>query len=152
MYKVNDVECLEEVASQLLNLLRDQRLWLFTGTMGSGKTSLIRALCRKLSIEEPISSPTFTLLHSYTTSEVYVHHADLYRLQTTDELHEIGIDDCMYGPDYCFVEWADRFPEYWPLPQSWVYICHEADNTRRISLHSLCPQRLDVSHFNASEV
>ena len=142
-YIANNVECLSDIARQLLDLLKDQPLWLFAGAMGSGKTTLIRALCNVLEVREQISSPTFTLLHSYTTSHHFpVHHADLYRLNTADELFPMDIEHHIYGPGYCFVEWADRFPDYWPQPQSWIYIQHQVGDARHISIHSSCPQQL----------
>ena len=149
MYKVDGVGCLEEVADQLLMLLKDQKLWLFEGPMGSGKTSLIRAICRKLGVEEVVSSPTFTLLHSYLASEDrIVHHADLYRLRTIDELREMGMDDYLYGPDYCFVEWADRCLDYWPEPQSWVSIEHRSDGARCIAVRASASCSSRTMHFD----
>ena len=137
VYRVDKLEALPEVARQLLEKLPDQRLWLFVGEMGSGKTSLIRALCRELKIMETITSPTFTLLHSYTYSEHFsVHHADLYRIQTEESLVHTGIEDYIHGPDYCFVEWADKFPHYWPWPQCWVHIQRCSEYARTVSLHS----------------
>ena len=132
---------LYEVASHLLKKYKEQPLWLFKGELGSGKTSLISALCRSLGIRGAICSPTFTLVHSYRTPEgLPVLHADLYRLTQSDELYELGISEYFYGPGYCFVEWADKFPTYWPCPQLWLQLVSTSYTQRRLILgHRFTP-------------
>ncbi len=81
-----------------------------TGPLGAGKTTLVRAACRGLGVDDPVLSPTFTLVHTYRgRGGLLVHHADLYRLEGgPEELREIGWEELLRAEGPVFVEWAER--------------------------------------------
>lgn len=108
------------VAAQLLQTAGTRRKWLFKGDLGTGKTTLIQALCRQLGVEQPVTSPTFALVNEYTYrdaesgADMLIHHLDLYRLKNLEEAIDIGIEDYLYDPYYCFVEWPELIESILP--------------------------------------
>lgn len=84
---------------------------LFSGDMGAGKTTLIRALCRHLGVQDAMSSPTFALVNEYRLpSGAPVYHMDLYRLRSEEEAEGAGLVDLIDSGALCFVEWPERAP------------------------------------------
>lgn len=80
------------------------------GDMGAGKTTLVNAFCTFLGVQEHTSSPTFSLINEYRYVDgdgmpSFVHHLDLYRLNRIEELLDIGMEDLLDDPWYCFIEW-----------------------------------------------
>ncbi|HXE72628.1 MAG TPA: tRNA (adenosine(37)-N6)-threonylcarbamoyltransferase complex ATPase subunit type 1 TsaE [Candidatus Nitrosotenuis sp.] len=83
------------------------------GDLGSGKTTLVRGVCRGLGASEPVSSPTFVLLNVYH-GRLPIYHFDAYRLTGSEELWEIGAEELFYGEGVCLVEWAERAADLLP--------------------------------------
>ena len=82
------------------------KIILFNGELGSGKTTLIQLICKKLKIKEKVLSPTFNLINEYKINKnLKVFHFDLYRIKSVQELIEIDFIDYIYSGNYCFVEW-----------------------------------------------
>lgn len=88
------------------------RLVLLTGEMGAGKTTLVRGMARAIGApEDEVSSPTFTLLHTYRGPKYTIHHLDLYRLEREEELLQLGLEELESEPDaLVLVEWGEKFP------------------------------------------
>lgn len=84
----------------------------FHGEMGAGKTTLISALCKKLGVNDAVSSPTFSIINEYA-SEQYgpIYHLDLYRLQSEREAIDAGVEDVLLSGNICLVEWPDIAPD-----------------------------------------
>ncbi len=98
------------------------------GDMGAGKTHLTKGIAAGLGIQEEITSPTFTLLNEYERGGRFIlHHFDLYRLDTEDELYNIGFYE--YSNDgVTVIEWADKFSATVPFGAVWVYLTREDQN------------------------
>ena len=75
--------------------------------MGSGKTTLIQSIVSQLGSQDTVSSPTFGLVHQYTTTKGEVIHMDLYRLEKEDELEQLGFEDYIQTGNLCFIEWPE---------------------------------------------
>ena len=104
-----------------------------TGDLGAGKTTLVRAICRGAGVTEPVTSPTFALVHEYAGALGPVYHLDLYRLTTPDELTGIGWDDLMRAHALVLVEWAGRAGDRLPDDIVPIELEHvEGDPDRRI--------------------
>jgi tRNA threonylcarbamoyladenosine biosynthesis protein TsaE len=97
----------QQIAAAVAGLVRSGDLIVLAGELGSGKTFFTQAFGRALGITEPITSPTFNLLHSYASGRLHVHHADLYRLERTGELADLGLSELQETGGVVIVEWGD---------------------------------------------
>jgi tRNA threonylcarbamoyladenosine biosynthesis protein TsaE len=103
---------LTEVAAKLQEAAGTRTLWAFYGEMGAGKTTLIKALCKYLGVQEDVSSPTFSLVNEYqTTAAQKIYHFDFYRIRTLEEVYDIGYEDYFDKGDLCLMEWPDKVAE-----------------------------------------
>lgn len=124
------IDQLIEVACFLLHELGECRVWLFDAPMGAGKTTLIKELTTALGVEEETSSPTFAIINEYYTAEGEpVYHFDAYRLESHDDLLNIGATDYLYSGCYCFVEWPALFTPF--LPDEVVRLRIEVEGDQR---------------------
>jgi len=105
---------------QLAARLRAGDLIALTGPLGAGKTHLTAGLVAGLGSPDPVTSPTFTLVHEYVGGSIPVFHFDLYRLESPAALLDIGWDDYLNEPGVMIVEWADRFPQLMPPNTRWL--------------------------------
>lgn len=106
---------LDEVARLLIAEAANQRVWLFEGDMGAGKTTLIKALCRAVGVVSVVQSPTYGLVNEYSTKTgESVYHFDCYRLRNEAEAMDIGLEEYLDSGNYCFVEWPERIESLWP--------------------------------------
>jgi tRNA threonylcarbamoyladenosine biosynthesis protein TsaE len=95
------------VAGALAGLVRRGDVLVLAGDMGAGKTAFAQGFAEALGVTEPVTSPTFTLVHSYTTGRLPVHHADLYRLGSLHEVDDLGLGELVEGQGVLLVEWGD---------------------------------------------
>ena len=125
---------LEDVAQKLLDE-KPNKVILFHGEMGVGKTTLIKQLCKSLGVTDATSSPTFSLVNEYeTTSNQLVYHFDFYRLNKETEALDMGIDDYLYSGNWCFIEWAEKIPNLIPKSHSVITISLLPDGNRSLQL------------------
>ena len=82
-----------------------------TGELGAGKTQLVKGLARGLGIAARVHSPTFTLVNEYDGGRLRLFHLDLYRLETSDQIHGAGLDEYLLPEGVAVIEWAERWPE-----------------------------------------
>lgn len=105
-----ELEARENELDLLVNVLVDKitsnTLVLLSGDVGAGKTTLIKAICRSLGVTENISSPTFGLVHSYQSKLGEIFHSDWYRIESTEELYEAGIEEGL-DTGIWFIEWPE---------------------------------------------
>lgn len=100
-------------------------IYTLIGDLGVGKTVFTQGLAAGLGITEPVNSPTFTILQSYESGRLALHHFDVYRIGDASEMEEIGCEDCFYGDGVCLIEWADQIAEI--LPENCIRITIEKD-------------------------
>ena len=105
--RVTSLEGTHAVAGALAGLSRSGDIILLAGEMGAGKTAFAQGFGRALGVTEPITSPTFTLVHSYDTGNVTLHHADLYRLEQLAEVTDLGLGELAEYHGIVLVEWGD---------------------------------------------
>ncbi len=114
---------LDQVAEELLADIGERKVWLFFGEMGSGKTTLIKAIGRHLGVREVMSSPTFSLVNEYPTSAMkQIYHVDLYRLKDEKEVMDIGMEEYFNSGQLCLVEWPERLGSLTPVHHAKVRI------------------------------
>ena len=96
-----------------------------TGDLGVGKTVFTQGLAKGLGIEEPVNSPTFTIVQVYEEGRLPLYHFDVYRIGDIEEMDEIGYEDYFYGEGECLIEWADLIREI--LPEQMCRVTIEKD-------------------------
>lgn len=107
------------------------------GDLGVGKTVFTKGLAKGLGIEEPISSPTFTIVQVYEEGRLPFYHFDVYRIGDIEEMDEIGYEDYVYGEGVSLIEWADLIPEILPVHYTEIKIeknLEKGFDYRRISI------------------
>ena len=95
-------------------------VYALTGDLGAGKTQFVKGMVAALGSDEDVTSPTFTLIHEYNGGRLPVYHFDFYRLESSDEVSRLGLDEYLEGDGVCVIEWADRFPELLPASSRWI--------------------------------
>ena len=125
---------LERVAQDII-AQNPEKVILFNGEMGVGKTTLIKQLCKTLGVSGTTSSPTFSLVNEYqTTDNKIVNHFDFYRLNSEVEAMDMGVDDYLYSGNWCFIEWAEKIPNLIPDEHSVITIELLPDGKRSLRL------------------
>ena len=109
----NQIDQLPEVAKRLLAEFPDERFYAFFGSMGVGKTTLIKEICAQLGVEQNVCSPTFAIINEYADGEP-VYHFDFYRLKNLDEAYDIGYEEYFYSGCWCFTEWTEKIEPLLP--------------------------------------
>ncbi|MCB0763468.1 MAG: tRNA (adenosine(37)-N6)-threonylcarbamoyltransferase complex ATPase subunit type 1 TsaE [Flavobacteriales bacterium] len=115
------------IARLILQCHAERRVFAFRGELGAGKTTLIKAFCAALGVEDHTSSPSFAIVNEYRTQNGPVHHFDLYRLRSPEELEGIGFTEYVDSGSYCFVEWPELAADL--LPQETLVIHMELSAT-----------------------
>jgi tRNA threonylcarbamoyladenosine biosynthesis protein TsaE len=114
VYSLDDME---KAVEEFTSLMKDHKVFAFYGNLGAGKTTFIQAVCKRLGVEQNVSSPTFSIINEYKTKEKEtIYHIDLYRIKDEEEAIRAGVEECLYSKNLCFVEWPERaldlFPEH----------------------------------------
>ena len=131
---VFSLDQIQEVAEQII-ASNPKKIILFNGEMGVGKTTLIKQLCKSLGVDGATSSPTFSLVNEYYTSNnQIVYHFDFYRLNKETEALDMGVDDYLYSGNWCFIEWSEKIGNLIPEEHSIVTIELLADGKRSLKL------------------
>lgn len=99
------------------------QIYTLEGELGVGKTVFTQGFAAGLGIEEPVSSPTFTILQVYDGGRLPFYHFDVYRIADIEEMEEIGYEDCFFGEGVCMIEWANLIEEL--LPENCIDIAIE---------------------------
>ncbi|MES2425640.1 MAG: tRNA (adenosine(37)-N6)-threonylcarbamoyltransferase complex ATPase subunit type 1 TsaE [Bacteroidota bacterium] len=125
---------LPELATQLLAHTGNNKIFLFQGDMGAGKTTFIKSLCEQLGVKEAVTSPTFAIVNEYQGANAKIYHFDFYRLKNQTEALDMGAEEYFYSGNYCFIEWPDKIPDMLPLHYVAVKVKALPDNSREISV------------------
>lgn len=126
---------LQNIAKNILSDFGDQKIILFYGEMGVGKTTLIKILCQQLGVDEPTSSPTFSIVNEYLSNQnKSIYHFDFYRIEKEEEVYDLGYEDYFYNNNFCFVEWPEKIPNLLPKNVVKVKIVLDEENNRIISI------------------
>ena len=112
---VNGLGDLPEAAEEILDALDGRNVVAFFGTMGAGKTTLIREICEQLGSEDVVTSPTFALVNRYNSANGRpIFHFDFYRIERPEEAFDMGYEEYFYSGDLCLVEWPELVEQLLP--------------------------------------
>lgn len=113
--RMHGLDDLQPISEALVQHLPNQGVVLFYGEMGAGKTTLIKALCHALGVEDDVSSPTYALVNEYETrSGQTIYHFDLYRLDDPEQVFDIGFEEYITAKALSLIEWPERLGPYRP--------------------------------------
>lgn len=102
--------------------------------MGAGKTTFIKSLSKLLGVNDTMSSPTFSLVNEYQTSQNQkIFHFDVYRIKSEDEALDMGIEEYLYSGNWCFIEWSEKIPNLIPDEHSLITIKMLANGNRLLT-------------------
>ena len=123
---INNLEEIENVADRFLKLTAGSNVIAFYGTMGAGKTTFIKAICKVLGVPDTVNSPTFTIINEYRTKEgKSIYHFDFYRIDKIEEAYDIGFDEFIENGYLSLIEWPEKIETLLP------------DNTLRVQINVL---------------
>jgi len=117
-----------EIGKQMGAQAKAGQIYCLDGDLGVGKTIFTQGFAAGLGIDEPVSSPTFTIVQIYEEGRLPLYHFDVYRIGDVSEMDEIGYEDCFYGEGVCLIEWSQLIPEI--LPDDVIRIRIEKDLER----------------------
>jgi tRNA threonylcarbamoyladenosine biosynthesis protein TsaE len=128
------IEQLADVAQQIVDK-NPNKIILFNGEMGVGKTTLIKQLCKTLGVKEATSSPTFSLVNEYqANNNQLVYHFDFYRLNKETEALDMGVDDYLFSGNWCFIEWPEKIENLIPEKHTTITIELLSNGNRKLEL------------------
>ena len=125
IYESNSREDTFNLGRQLGEKARAGQVYCLDGDLGVGKTVFTQGFARGLGIEEPVASPTFTIVQQYDEGRLPLWHFDVYRISDPEEMFEVGFDEYLESGGVCFIEWAGLIDEI--LPEERVEITIEKD-------------------------
>lgn len=128
------------VGKELALTAEPGQVFTLIGDLGVGKTVLTQGMAEGLGIEEPVNSPTFTIVQVYEEGRMPFYHFDVYRIGDVEEMDEIGYEDYFYGEGLCLIEWANLIEEI--LPDTYTEITIEKNlekgfDYRRITIEEI---------------
>lgn len=114
------------------------KIVLFDAAMGTGKTTLIREITKRLGVTDQVASPTFSIINQYQTSDKKtVYHFDFYRIKHLEEALSIGAIEYLDSGDWCFVEWSENVQEIIPTPHTLITISITENQLRCLKITNI---------------
>ncbi len=107
---------------QLGKLAKSGEIYCLNGDLGVGKTIFTKGFADGLGIQEPVNSPTFTIIQEYKDGRLPLYHFDVYRISDVEEMEEIGYEDYFFGDGVCLIEWANLIEDIIPENAIWIMI------------------------------
>ena len=131
--RIFNLEQMESVAKEFIDSIGDDRIFLFEGEMGAGKTTLISEICKQLGAIDDFGSPTFSLVNEYAdASGNPIYHFDFYRIDSPQEALDMGVEEYFDSGNLCLVEWPDRLGALSPGEARTVSILINPDDSRTL--------------------
>lgn len=125
IYETNSWQETFDLGVKLGTEAKAGQVYCLNGDLGVGKTVFTQGFAEGLGIQEPVNSPTFTIVQPYEGGRLTLWHFDVYRIGDLSEMDEIGWEDCFYGDGVCVVEWSSQIEEL--LPEDAIHISIEKD-------------------------
>ena len=135
-FESNSYEETQKFAEEFSKTLEAGDVLCMYGDLGVGKTAFVQGLAKGLGIDEPITSPTFTIVNEYS-GRLPLYHFDVYRISCEEEMEDTGYEEYFYGEGVCLVEWAELVKELIPADAVWITIEKDYtkdDDYRRITI------------------
>jgi len=131
-FTISNINELTTVADEIIKLSNTKKIILFYGKMGAGKTTLIKEICKRLNTVDNITSPTFSIINEYETqNKQIIYHFDFYRIESADELLNIGIEEYFDSGNICLIEWPQIIEHFFDKSEI-IKIEISVENNNRI--------------------
>lgn len=131
--EIPSLEAIDAAAREFVDLIPRDRVVALYGQMGAGKTTFTTAVCKALGVEDPVCSPTFTIVNEYVDREgESIYHFDFYRIRNIAEAMDIGTEDYFYSGCLCLVEWPENIEQMLPEDALRVQIVVHDDLSRTV--------------------
>jgi tRNA threonylcarbamoyladenosine biosynthesis protein TsaE len=127
---------LEDVSKYILKNT-GSKIFLFFGEMGVGKTTLIKALVKALGSEDNVSSPTYSLVNEYLADGKPIYHFDFYRINSIEEVYDMGFEDYLSQDAYIIIEWPELIETLWPEHYMRIDLSLAEKNRRQIEVNEV---------------
>lgn len=131
---INNQNQTEELAMKLAKLVQAGDLICLSGDLGAGKTTFTQAFAKGLNIADPVTSPTFTILHEYHDGRIPLYHFDVYRITNPMEMEDLGYEEYFFGNGVCVIEWATLIEDILPSNYLWIDLTVEGPQERKMCL------------------
>lgn len=126
---------LSEAAKQFVAAMGEHTIFAFYATMGTGKTTLTKAICEALGTEDVITSPTFAIVNEYQSGKgTPIYHFDFYRIKRLSEAYDMGCEEYFYSGHPCFIEWPEMVEDILPEETVRVDIVEQPDGSRILTI------------------
>jgi tRNA threonylcarbamoyladenosine biosynthesis protein TsaE len=123
------------ISESVLALTSECKIWVLSGEMGAGKTTIVKSIGRALKAEDTMSSPTFSIVNEYRLPDgTLLYHFDFYRIRSELEAADIGTEEYFYSGNLCFIEWPEKIPNLLPDFYGEIKISIEDNSHRTIAL------------------
>ena len=132
--QIDSLSDLKQVARAVVESLDGRTVVLLRGEMGAGKTTLISRIAAYLGAEDNVTSPTFALVNQYEGSECRIYHFDFYRIDTIEEVFDLGYEEYFYSGDLCLIEWSEKIGELLPEDVMTVTIHVNSETSRTFEI------------------
>lgn len=129
---VYNLKEIDKISKIILDNIKHINIVLLKGDLGSGKTTLIKSILKKLGVNDEIKSPTFSIVNEYDHPSGPIYHFDLYRIEKIDELDVIGFEEYIDNCNICFIEWPEVGMEKIFGNYMQINLGHIDDNKREI--------------------
>lgn len=130
-FTITDENELDKVAKFICEHHLHNKIFLFYGEVGAGKTTLIKKICKYLKVEDNVTSPTFSIVNKYTYAKNHtISHFDFYRVENIDEVYNIGVYEYLDSSKFCFFEWPEVANEI--FTDKYLKIFIKVNNSKRI--------------------
>ena len=133
----NSPEETEKIGERLAQKLAPGTVLAYRGDLGAGKTAFTRGLAAGLGYKGRVTSPTFAIVNEYEGGRLPLFHFDMYRLNSADDLFDIGWEDYLSRGGVCAVEWSENVMDALPEDTVWVRIAREGDTGRSITIEGV---------------
>lgn len=133
----NSCEETKEFAIAFSKTLKKGDILCLRGDLGAGKTAFVQGLAKGLGISDYVTSPTFTIVNEYKGDKCTLYHFDVYRIEDSDEMYEIGYEEYIYSDSVCVIEWPECIEDILPDSRYEINIkknMDKGDNYREITI------------------
>lgn len=131
---IPSLDRIDDAAQQFVAQIGLRRVFAFYGSMGAGKTTFIKAVCKQLGVSDAVTSPTFAIVNEYASDMGPVYHFDFYRIKNLAEVMDIGFEDYVYSGNLCLMEWPELIEELLPENTIKVNISVAEDGVRTVTM------------------